>query len=61
MKTRASQTETGKKEAQPLVALPDRVEMHLEISSNAATEAEILDRLLRQQILALFESDTNKK
>lgn len=57
MKAKASQTEASTEEAQRLIALPEKVEMLITLSETAATEAELLDRLIAPQILALFENN----
>jgi len=45
--------------AQPLVALPKNVEMKAALPEDASSEAELLDRLIGQQIVALFEDAKN--
>tara|TARA_R110001606_G_scaffold54071_2_gene132785 strand:- start:5831 stop:6010 length:180 start_codon:yes stop_codon:yes gene_type:complete len=45
--------------AQPLVALPKNVEMKATLPEDASSEAELLDRLIGQQIVAIFEDANN--
>jgi len=61
MRANASQNEAGTHETKRLVALPEQVEMHLALSECAATEVELLDRLLGPEILALFANVRSSK
>jgi hypothetical protein len=61
MKAKGSNTELGNVGAAPLVALPENAEFHLMLPENAVSEAELLDRLIGQQIVALFESAQSLK
>ncbi|NMW32732.1 hypothetical protein HKD42_11730 [Altererythrobacter sp. RZ02] len=61
MKAKASQNEASREDSRRLVALPEKVELQIVLPENAATEAELLDRLIGQQIIVLFEGEANRK
>lgn len=59
MKAEPSNTKAENQGARQLVALPETVEVQVPLSEDMTSEADLLDRLIGQQILALFGGADN--